>query len=205
MDMVTQILKAQNFAMPAGYIRQDGISYMVSVGDEITELDTLENLLLFDLDIDGVDPIYLKDVAVVALTDNSADTYAKLNGRDGVVLTFEKQSTYATADTTNNLSDRFRALEQEYPGLKFVSLMNQGDYIYMIVNSILSSLLLGAVFAVLVLFLFLKDLRPTFITLCSIPLSVVFAIVLMYFSGVTLNMISLSDRKSTRLNSSHWS
>ena len=70
--------------------------------------------------------------------------------------------------------------------------MNQGDYIYMIVNSILSSLLLGAVFAVLVLFLFLKDLRPTFITLCSIPLSVVFAIVLMYFSGVTLNMISLS-------------
>ena len=192
MDMVTQILKAQNFAMPAGYIRQDGISYMVSVGDEITELDTLENLLLFDLDIDGVDPIYLKDVAVVALTDNSADTYAKLNGQDGVVLTFEKQSTYATADTTNNLSDRFRALEQEYPGLKFVSLMNQGDYIYMIVNSILSSLLLGAVFAVLVLFLFLKDLRPTFITLCSIPLSVVFAIVLMYFSGVTLNMISLS-------------
>ncbi len=192
MDMVMQILKAQNFAMPAGYIAEDGIRYMVSVGDEITELSTLENLLLFDLDIDGVDPIYLKDVAVVALTDNSADTYAKLNGQDGVVLTFEKQSTYATADTTNNLSDRFRALEQEYPGLKFVSLMNQGDYIYMIVNSILSSLLLGAVFAVLVLFLFLKDLRPTFITLCSIPLSVVFAIVLMYFSGVTLNMISLS-------------
>lgn len=192
MDMVTQVLKAQNFAMPAGYIAEDGIRYMVSVGDEITELNTLENLLLFDLDMEGIDPIYLKDVAVVALTDNSADTYAKLNGQDGVVLTFEKQSTYATADTTNNLSDRFRALEQEYPGLKFVSLMNQGDYIYMIVNSILSSLLLGAVFAVLVLFLFLKDLRPTFITLCSIPLSVVFAIVLMYFSGVTLNMISLS-------------
>lgn len=192
MEMVTQILKAQNFAMPAGYIEQDGIHYMVSVGDEITELETLENLLLFDLDMDGVDPIYLKDVAVVALTDNSADTYAKLNGLDGVVLTFEKQSTYATAETTNNLTDRFRALEQEYPGLKFVSLMNQGDYIYLIVNSILSSLLLGAVFAVLVLFLFLKDIRPTFITLCSIPLSVVFAIVLMYFSGVTLNMISLS-------------
>ncbi len=192
MDMVTQILKAQNFAMPAGYIQENGVHYMVSVGDEITQLDTLEDLLLFDLDIDGIDPIYLKDVAVIALTDNSADTYAKLNGLDGVVLTFEKQSTYATAETTNNLTDRFRSLEQEYPGLQFVSLMNQGDYIYMIVNSILSSLFLGAVFAVLVLFLFLRDIRPTFITLCSIPLSVIFAIVLMYFSGVTLNMISLS-------------
>lgn len=192
MEMVTQILKAQNFAMPAGYIEQNDIHYMVSVGDEITSLDTLENLLLFDLKMDGIDPIRLKDVAVVTITDNRDETYAKLNGLDGMVLTFEKQSTYATAETTDNLSARFRSLEQEFPGLKFVSLMNQGDYIYMIVNSILSSLLLGAVFAVLVLFLFLRDIRPTFITLCSIPLSVVFAIVLMYFSGVTLNMISLS-------------
>lgn len=192
MDMVTQILKAQNFAMPAGLIEQNGVSYMVSVGDEIRSLEDLEDLLLFDLDMDGVEPIRLKDVAVVALTDNSADTYAKLNGRDGVVLTFEKQSTYATAETTDNINARFRSLEQEFPGLKFVSLMNQGDYIYMIVDSILNSLLLGAVFAVLVLLLFLRDIRPTFITLCSIPLSVVFAIVLMYFSGVTINMISLS-------------
>ena len=192
MDMVTQILKAQNFAMPAGMIEQNGIHYMVSVGDEITSLDTLENLLLFDLGLDEVEPIRLKDVAVVALTDNSDETYAKLNGLDGMVLTFEKQSTYATAETTDNINTRFRSLEQEFPGLRFVSLMNQGDYIYMIVDSILNSLLLGAVFAVLVLLLFLRDLRPTFITLCSIPLSVVFAIVLMYFSGVTLNMISLS-------------
>ena len=70
--------------------------------------------------------------------------------------------------------------------------MNQGDYIYLIVETILSSLLLGAVFAVVILFVFLKDLRPTLITLCSIPVSVIFAVVLMYFSGVTINMISLS-------------
>ena len=192
MDMVTGILTAQNFAMPAGYVEQDGISYMVSVGDEITDADTLANLLLFDLGLEGVDPIYLKDVAVVMLTDNRNDSYAKLNGENAIVLSFEKQSTSATAETTNNIQARFRELEAEYPGLEFVALMNQGDYIYMIVESILSSLLLGALFAVLILYLFLKDLRPTFITLCSIPISVIFAIVLMYFSGVTINMISLS-------------
>ena len=192
METITGILTAQNFAMPAGYVEQDGIRYMVSVGEEITRQDTLENLLLFDMGLEGVAPIYLKDVAVVMLTDNRDETYAKLNGNDGIVLSFEKQSTYATAETTDNIQKRFRELEAEYPGLQFVALMNQGDYIYMIVESILGSLLLGAVFAVIVLWLFLKDLRPTFITLCSIPISVIFAIVLMYFSGVTINMISLS-------------
>lgn len=192
MDMVTKVLTAQNFAMPAGYVQDGDVSYMVSVGDEITDLETLENLLLFDLGIEGIEPVYLKDVAVVMLTDNRDETYAKLNGQDGVMLSFEKQSTYATAETTNNIQARFRQLEQEYPGLRFVSLMNQGDYIYLIVDSILSSLLLGALFAIVVLYIFLKDLRPTFITLCAIPVSVIFAIVLMYFSDVTINMISLS-------------
>lgn len=192
MDMVTQILTAQNFSMPAGYVEQEGVNYMVSIGDEITDLETLQNLLLFDLGMEGVDPIYLKDVATVMVTDNRNETYAKLNGQDSVMLSFEKQSTYATAETTNNIQARFRELEQQYPGLQFVALMNQGDYIYLIVNTILSSLLLGAVFAILVLYLFLRDLRPTFITLCAIPISVIFAIVLMYFSGVTINMISLS-------------
>ena len=192
METITGILTAQNFAMPAGYVEQDDVSYMVSVGENITDQETLENLLLFDMGLEGVEPVYLKDVAVVMLTDNRDETYAKLNGDDGIVLTFEKQSTYATAETTNNIQKRFRQLEGQYPGLQFVALMNQGDYIYMIVESILSSLLLGAVFAVIVLWIFLKDLRPTFITLCAIPISVVFAIVLMYFSGVTINMISLS-------------
>lgn len=192
MDMVTKVLTAQNFAMPAGYVQDGDVSYMVSVGDEITDLETLENLLLFDLGIEGIEPVYLKDVAVVMLTDNRDETYAKLNGQDGVMLSFEKQSTYATAETTNNIQARFRQLEQEYPGLRFVSLMNQGDYIYLIVDSIFNSLLLGALFAIVVLYIFLKDLRPTFITLCAIPVSVIFAIVLMYFSDVTINMISLS-------------
>ena len=192
MDMLSGILTAQNFSMPAGYVQQDGISYMVSVGDTITDQETLENILLFDMGMEGVEPIYLKDVAAVMLTDNRDETYARLNGQDSIVLSFEKQSTYATAETTDNILERFDELELEYEGLNFVSLMNQGDYIYMIVESILSSLLLGAVFSVLILWLFLKDLRPTFITLCSIPISVIFAIVLMYFSGVTINMISLS-------------
>ena len=192
MEMISGILQAQSFYMPAGYVAQDGISYMVSVGEEITDLETLQNLLLFDLGIDGVEPVRLQDVAEVFLTDNRNETYARLNGQESIVLSFEKQSTYSTAGATANVNARFRQLEEQYPGLRFVALMDQGDYIHLIVDNILNSLLLGAVFAILILFLFLRDIRPTFITLCSIPISVIFAIVLMYFSGVTINMISLS-------------
>ena len=192
MDMISGILKAQSFYMPAGYVPQDGVSYMVSVGEEITDLETLRSLLLFDLGIPGVDPIRLEDVAEVFLTDNRDETYARLNGQESIVLSFEKQSTYSTAGATANIADRFRQLEEQYPGLHFVALMDQGDYIHLIVDNILNSLLLGALFAIIVLFLFLRDLRPTFITLCAIPISVIFAVVLMYFSGVTINMISLS-------------
>ena len=192
MEMVSSILTAQNFSMPAGTVTQDGISYMVSVGENLTTQEQVSQLLLVDMGMDDLDPIYLSDVAAVMVTDNSAETYARLDGLHSVILSFEKQSTYATAETTENILARFESLEKENPGLKFVPLMNQGDYIYMIVESIISSLLLGALFAILVLWLFLKDLRPTFITLCSIPISVIFAVVLMYFSGVTINMISLS-------------
>ena len=96
MDMISGILKAQSFYMPAGYVPQDGVSYMVSVGEEITDLETLRSLLLFDLGIPGIDPIRLEDVAEVFLTDNRDETYARLNGQESIVLSFEKQSTYSS-------------------------------------------------------------------------------------------------------------
>ena len=189
---ITALLTAQNFSMPAGYLQEDGVNYMVSVGDSISSRQELSDMVLFDLGLEGVEPVKLSDVAEIVVTDNSDEIYAKLNGDNGVIVSFNKQSTYATAEVSDNIQARYDTLEQEYDGLHFVPLMDQGDYIYIIINSILSSLGWGALFAVLILYLFLKDLRPTLITLCSIPVSVIFAVVLMYFSGVTINMISLS-------------
>ena len=191
-NVISALLTAQNFSMPAGYITEEGVQYMVSVGDSIDTQASLEDTVLFDLGLDGMDAIRLKDVADVFITDNSDSIYAKLNGENGVIATFTKQSTYATAEVSENIRERFDELEAEYEGLSFVALMDQGDYIYLIIDSILSSLGWGIVFSVLILWLFLRDIRPTIITLCSIPISLVFAIVLMYFSGVTINMISMS-------------
>ena len=193
LSTVSGLLTAQNFSMPAGYIDDNsGVSYMVSVGQRFESSSELSEMVLFDLGLEGVAPITLGDVATVVVTDNADELYTKLNGENGILLSFTKQSNYATAEVSNNIRDRFDQLTAHDEGLSFVPLMDQGDYIYLIVETILSSLLWGAVFSVVVLFLFLRDWRPTLITLISIPVSVIFAVVLMYFTGVTINMISLS-------------
>lgn len=191
-DMVSQILQAQNFSMPAGYVTEEGVDYLVKVGDKIDDIEEMKSLVLFDLHIDGLEPITLSDVADVFLTDNSNEVYASINGENGIILTFQKQSSFSTAEVAENLQDKFKEISEEDSAISFIELMNQGDYINLIVNSVIENLLEGAIFAVIVLFLFLKDWRPTLIVACSIPISVIFAIGLMYFSGITLNMISLS-------------
>lgn len=192
MDMVSQILTAQNFSMPAGYLTGDGENILVRVGDKFADTEDISSLLLFDLGIDGVEPIYLSDVADINLVDNSGEIYAKLNRENGVMVSFTMQSDAATAEVSENIQKELASLCEEYPDLSFTTLMDQGDYINLVVDSVISNLLWGAVFAVFILLLFLRDIRPTFIVACSIPISVIFAIVLMYFSGVTLNLLSLS-------------
>ena len=193
LSTVSQLLTAQNFDMPAGYIEDEsGVKYMVSVGSSVATRQELEDMVLLDLGMEGIEPVTLGDIATVVVTDDADELYTKLDGENGILLSFTKQSNYATAAVSNNITDRFQELTEEYEGLDFAPLMDQGDYIYLIVETITSSLLWGALFSVVVLYLFLRDWRPTVITLVSIPISVIFAVVLMYFTGVTINMISLS-------------
>ena len=192
MNNVSSILSAQNFSMPAGYVSEGDSQILVSVGDKIRDKDELENLILLDPGIDGIDPVRLSDIATVTYGSDDEESYAKVNGKNGVCLAFTKQSTFATADVCDNILDKFDSLEKKYKGLHFVSLYNGGDYIHIVINSVLKNLLMGAVLAMLILFLFLRDIRPTVITAISIPLSVLFALVMMYFSGVTLNMVSMA-------------
>lgn len=191
-SMVENILKAENFDMPAGYITDNEASYLVKVGEKVESQKDIENLVICDMGFDDLDPIRLSDVADIAVTDNSKDVYTMVNGNPAVALTMEKATGYSTGDVTKRLESRLDQLEKDNEGLHTTILMNQGLYIDLVVDSVVDNLLYGALFSIIILLLFLKDLRPTFIVACSIPLSVVAAVVLMYFSGVTLNVISLS-------------
>jgi len=191
-DTIKALLGAQNFSMPAGYVTEEGVDFLVRVGNKVEDPEALKSVTLLDMGLDGLEPVVLSDVADVIVTDNADESYAKINGNDGIILTMQKQTGYSTGDVSDKINGKFEELEEEYPDLHFTSLMDQGIYIDLIVNSVLQNILSGAVLAILVLFLFLKDIRPTFIIACSIPFSVLAALVLMYFSGITLNVISLS-------------
>ncbi len=191
-ETVEALLTAQNFSMPAGYVTENGISYLIRVGDKPESIEELKKMPLMNLEMDGVDIITLGDVADVFMTDNSGDIYANVNGAPGIMVTLQKQTGYSTGDVSDKILDKFDRLMEENEDLMLITLMDQGIYIDLVMDSILNNILFGAVLAILILIVFLKDLRPTAVIACSIPIGLVTAIVCMYFSGVTLNVISLS-------------
>ena len=188
---LAQLIYAQNFAMPVGYIDdKDDNSWLLKVGDEYETIEDLSGALLVTMD--GIGDVTLGDVATVTIIDNAGESYARLNGENAIILSIYKNSTTGTNETAENCLDAFEELEEKYPGTNLVTLMNQGSYINLIVESVLSSMILGAALAIIILALFLKDFKPTVVVAISIPLSVLFALVLMYFTDISLNMMSLS-------------
>lgn len=191
-DTIKGLLTAQNFSMPAGYVTEDGVDYLVRVGDKPTDLDEFRDMPLLNLNMEGVPVITLGEVADVFYADNSAEIYTNVNGSSGCMLTIQKQTGYSTGEVSDLLLERFEQLMAEEDGLSIITLSDQGVYIDLVMDSIFSNIIFGFGLSVLILILFLKDLRPTAVIACSIPISLITAIVCMYFSGVTLNVISLS-------------
>ena len=191
MQTLSQLIYAQNFAMPAGYLDDaEDNSWLLKIGSNYQSVDELSNIVLTN--IEDIGDVRLCDVADITVIDNADDSYARLNGQSAVVLSVFKSSTAGTNEVSKNIAAAISQLEEQYPGLSVLTLMDQGDYITMIINGVLQSMIVGAALAILILALFLKDVKPTIVVAVSIPLSVLTALILMYFTGISLNMMSLS-------------
>lgn len=190
-DTLSKLISAQNFSMPAGYVKDKSSNqWLVEISESFKNTKQLKNLVLTKLK--GVGKIRVKDVANVTVIDNLGEAYSKVNGEDAVMLGIYKASTANTSEVSDKLLNAFKELEDKYDGLEFTKMMDQGDYIARIINSVLSSILLGAILAIIVLALFLKSVKPTIVVAFSIPFSVLFALIIMYFSGINLNVMSLA-------------
>ena len=190
-DTLAQLIYAQNFSMPAGYVKDSSNkSWLLKVGEEYDSIEDISGALL--LHVDGFGDVRLSDVADVQIIDNAEDSFTRLNGERSVVLKIFKSNSSSAGEVSGNCKAAFKELEQKYDGLHVVVLSNQGNYISIIVSSILSSMLIGAALAIIVLAIFLKDIKPTLVVGISIPLSVLFAVVLMYFTGLDMNIMTLA-------------
>lgn len=189
---ISNILMAENFSMPAGYLEENGEKYLIKVGEEFESVDEIKNLELVSMDVEGIGTIKLSDIATIDFIDNSNEIYAKINGNDGVILAFQKQSTSSTSKVSELINEAVKTLTTENPDMHITSLTDQGVYINIVIDSVLNNLFLGGILAVVILLIFLGDLKPTVIIALSIPISLLFALALMFFSGVTMNVISLA-------------
>ena len=190
-DTLAQLIYAQNFSMPAGYVKDSsGKSWLLKVGEEYDSIEDISGALL--LHVDGFGDVRLSDVADVEVIDNAEASYTRLNGERAAVLKIYKGATSSASEVSDNCLSAFQELEAQYDGLHVVVLSNQGNYITIIVKSILSSMVIGAALAIIVLAICLRDDKPTLVVGFSIPLSVLFAVVLMYFTGMDLNVMTLA-------------
>ncbi|MBQ3552931.1 MAG: efflux RND transporter permease subunit [Clostridia bacterium] len=189
-SLISGILMGDNYSLPAGYIYDGEMRYSLKIGEPFSSVDEISGLELMTMDVEGMGTIKLIDVADVEIHDNSNDSFVRVNGEPGLLLTLSKQSNYSTTAVSNALDDTIEELNSDGESGVF-TLMDQGTYIDIIIGSVISNILMGGVLAVIVLFLFLKSIRSTFIVAVSIPISILLSLVLMYFTNVSLNILSL--------------
>ena len=190
-DTIKAVIMGQHFSMPSGYVVDGEYDYMVRVGDKLESIEDFENLSVYYNEEEDIS-VKLSDVSSVSLKDTSQDVYTYVNGEKAIMLSIQKQTTFATTEVAEKVNEEITSLENEYgDDIKIEVIMDQADYIEMAVGSIKNNLIYGAVLAVIILFIFLRSLRPTFIVGVAIPISLFAAFAMMYFLKIDLNIVSM--------------
>jgi len=169
----------------------DGIQ-MLYIGNKVEGLANLKEIPIFYDDVN--DRIYvLEELAQIQLVNNDDASYSKINGKLGVIISIQKQSEYGITEVVkaiNTTLEEIAAAEERYP-VSYQSILDQGKYINLAISTIVENILLGAILAVIVLIIFLRDWKATGIVAVSMPVSIIGTFALMYFTGITLNVVSM--------------
>ena len=184
-----QALSANNMNLPGGVIPIAGKELMVRTTGEFKSVDEIANTLI-PTPTGGM--VRLGDVASVEDGFMEEKQISTTSGRPSVGIAIQKQSTANTVQVSRKVRKELAKLESELPaGVKLATVMDQAEYIEESIGNVASSAGLGAILAILVLYFFLKSLRPTLVIAAAIPISIVATFVLMYFNKLSLNLMSL--------------
>ena len=195
-----QIIFAQNVQTAAGTITDNGMSYILTTMGEFTSLDEIRNSVISykgggfaNGQMEMPRMIYLRDIADVyeGFKDESSVVY--VNSQPAVTLNVQKQSGKNSVQTAKELRVRLEKMSHELPpDITITELFNTTDIVENSLNQVTSSAFLGAILAIFTLFLFLRAKKPTIIIGISIPVSVIITMLLMYFWGLTLNLMTMA-------------
>lgn len=200
--LLAQMIGAQNVFVPIGSVYEDGKRYMGKVGMEINSIDELKRLVVgvTEPEESGVGgllgmalpaPVYLEDVADIALTTSEREGITRVNGRAAVLITVMKRSGENTVLVSERLEQTLSDVTAKLDQVEIHYITDQAQFIQRSVNDLSANGIAGGIIAAAVLYIFLRRLSSTLIVSLAIPLSVLVTFILMYLRGLTLNIMTL--------------
>ncbi|HUI93081.1 MAG TPA: efflux RND transporter permease subunit [Chitinivibrionales bacterium] len=188
-DGVVNALRMQNMNTPAGYMVNGGTDYLVRAMGEFANVDDIKNAII-GAAADGT-PVRLYEVAEVNDTYKEKRSLSRMNGMPTVFLIISKQSGANTLKVSQRVNKEIEAIKKAHPMLVFHTILDQGDPVKRVTGRTIREGIIGALLAVLLLFIFLGNIRPTLIIAVAIPLSIITTFIALYAGGFTLNLMTL--------------
>ena len=188
-EQVIDIIQSEHMNISGGTVDEGDTTLSLRTVGKFGSIEEIENMVV--LNQNGI-LVYLRDVAVVV--DGSVDERmdAKVGGKDGIIMVIQRQSGTNTVKIAGRIEDKLEALERSMPkDMVIKKFYSPADFIVESINTVWQVALIGGVFAVLVLFIFLRNIPTTLVISVSIPLSIITTFIFMYFFDLTINMMSL--------------
>ncbi|KKB39155.1 efflux RND transporter permease subunit [Bacillus thermotolerans] len=189
---IVQLIQANNISLPGSPVESEGQSLTTRIISELTSVEDIQSLVLTVNPLNG-EEITIGDIASVSSQPVDTGTITRANGQPGVLLSVLQQSDANTAEVSEQFQERLNELlsEDQYKDIRADVLFDQGDYVQLAIGNIGNSLIIGGILAMLVLFVFLRNVRSPLIVGVAIPYSVIVTFVLMYFADFDLNLMTL--------------
>ncbi len=188
LQQILNKLKSENISAPAGPVDRGNVQISLRTVGQIGRLEQLLNTVIIIRD--GA-PIYLKTIARVSDTFKKRTQIIRINGKPGIRLALQKQAGTNTVTVAERVLREIKLVNDNYPRVQLVTIINNAKYIERSIQNIGESVLYGGVLAILVILLFLRNFRSTIVIAFSIPISIICTFALIYFSGFTLNLMTL--------------
>lgn len=189
LEQIVMALRSENINLPAGTLREGNIDFLIRTLGRFRSIEDIENVIISN--IQG-NQIYLKEIARVTDTFKEQGVEAYINGFPGISFSLQKESGTNSVIVANRVSSELKAINNLLPGdTSLMVVFDSSDFIKKTIAEVADNLLIGAVLAMLILYVFLRSFKSTLIIGLSIPISVISTFALLYFSNLTLNMMTL--------------
>lgn len=185
---LAQVLSAENLNYPTGSIEQGTTSMQIRTVGEFKSVEEIRNL---PIKTSTGAVVHVSDFAEVNEVEKDMSSFALINGKPGIMLMIQKQSTANVVDISEKVNTELDKITNDYSDIEILMLSDTASYITTSIDNIVSTAFQAAIMAIIVLFVFLRDPKTSLIIGISIPTSIIATFGLMYLCGMSMNMISM--------------